>query len=81
MGLTGGAAGLAVVSGPATPSLTPVPPTGGPISDRIQAESVLLQYLLHSYNNKVRPVINASSIVTVHVGITLTQIFDMVSLL
>ena len=33
---------------------------------------------MKNYNREVRPVINASTPVVVHVGITLTQIFDMV---
>ena len=41
---------------------------------------LLLQtYLMKNYNREVRPVVNASTAVVVHVGITLTQIFDMVS--
>jgi hypothetical protein len=35
-------------------------------------------YLMKNYNREVRPVVNASTAVVVHVGITLTQIFDMV---
>ena len=82
--MTGGAAGLAGVSGPATPSLTPVPPTTD-LDPRTkmaaQFEAKLLTYLLRDYDRRVRPVTNHNSNVTVHVGITLTQIFDMVRLL
>ena len=80
---------MAGVSGPATPSLTPVPPTGeGYASVKsknefgmrpTQEESRLLKYLLSNYNKQVRPVYDHRGNVTVHVGITLTQIFDMVS--
>ncbi len=75
----GGASGLTSMGsmgGAATPSLPSLSPSGEKPS---QHESRLLEYLMAKYNNKVRPVFNASSIVTVHVGITLTQIFDMVS--
>jgi hypothetical protein len=34
---------------------------------------------MKNYNREVRPVVNASTPVVVHVGITLTQIFDMVT--
>ena len=34
---------------------------------------------MENYDREVRPVINASQAVVVRVGITLTQIFDMVS--
>jgi hypothetical protein len=34
---------------------------------------------MKNYNREVRPVVNASTPVVVHVGITLTQIFDMVN--
>jgi hypothetical protein len=44
-----------------------------------QEESKLLQYLMLSYDREVRPVINVSTAMKVKVGITLTQIFDMVS--
>ena len=42
-------------------------------------ESLLLTHLMENYDREVRPVINASQAVVVRVGITLTQIFDMVS--
>ena len=45
-----------------------------------QEESRLLTYLMENYDREVRPVYNASHPVEVKVGITLTQIFDMVSL-
>lgn len=44
-----------------------------------QQESRLLSHLMENYDKEVRPVINASKAVEVRVGITLTQIFDMVS--
>ena len=37
-----------------------------------------MSYLMESYDREVRPVYNASKAVEVRVGITLTQIFDMV---
>ena len=81
--MTSAAAGLAGVSGPATPSLTPVPQTTDLLypkkNQTARHESRLLHYLLAGYNRHVRPVLNHNSNVTVHVGITLTQIFDMVS--
>ena len=45
---------------------------------RMQEESRLLNYLMGKYDREVRPVYNASKPVVVRVGITLTQIFDMV---
>lgn len=44
-----------------------------------QQEKLLLQQLMRGYERDVRPVRNASQAVVVQVGITLTQIFDMVS--
>ena len=44
-----------------------------------QQESRLLSHLMENYDKEVRPVVNASKAVEVRVGITLTQIFDMVS--
>ena len=44
-----------------------------------QEESRLLTFLMENYDREVRPVYNASHTVEVKVGITLTQIFDMVS--
>lgn len=85
-GMTRGAAGLAgVSSGPVTPSLsqlTTIPPDElNPIKSQKMThhESRLLNYLLTNYNNKVRPILDHNGNITVHVGITLTQIFDMVS--
>lgn len=86
-GMTRGAAGLAGVSSkPATPSisqLTTIPPDElYPVKSPwlTHHESRLLNYLLTNYNNKVRPILDHNSNITVHVGITLTQIFDMVRL-
>ena len=45
---------------------------------RQQQESRLLNHLMENYDREVRPVYNASHAVVVNVGITLTQIFDMV---
>lgn len=42
-------------------------------------EQRLLANLLHQYEPAARPVYNASSVVTVKFGLTLIQIFDMVS--
>ena len=86
--MTGGAAGLAGQSGHATPSLTPIPGSSIPadsstISSDIpvkpsveQQESRLLAYLMKGYDRQVRPLPNHNGNITVHVGITLTQIFD-----
>ena len=88
--MTGGAAGLAGQSGHATPSLTPIPGSSiaadsSTISSNIpvkpsveQQESRLLAYLMKGYDRQVRPLTNHNGNITVHVGITLTQIFDMV---
>lgn len=48
---------------------------------REQQEKLLLQQLMRGYERDVRPVRNASHAVVVQVGITLTQIFDMVRML
>lgn len=42
-------------------------------------EQRLLEVLLNGYNSDTRPVYNASHPVQVSLGITLTQIFDVVS--
>ena len=86
--MTGGAAGLAGQSGHATPSLTPIPGSSldtSTISSNLpvkpsveQQESRLLAYLMQNYDRQVRPLTNHNGNITVHVGITLTQIFDMV---
>ena len=69
---------MAGVSGP--PSVTKeVPSTLPERNFTAQHESRLLEYLLTNYNRHVRPVLNHTKNVTVNVGITLTQIFDMVS--
>ena len=44
-----------------------------------QHEARLLHYLITNYNKNVRPLLDHNGNITVHVGITLTQIFDMVS--
>ena len=43
-----------------------------------QEEKVLLRALMDGYERDVRPVRNASRPILIQVGITLTQIFDMV---
>jgi nicotinic acetylcholine receptor len=43
-------------------------------------EQKLLQKLMRGYDKSVRPVYNASTPVVVRLGITLTQIFDVVCL-
>ena len=45
----------------------------------MQMESKLLKYLMQNYDREVRPVIDPKTAMKVFVGITLTQIFDMVS--
>ena len=81
-GTTGGAAGSAAMSDAA--SSFNAPPTISPgekdpvKAKQMQHESRLLHYLLKNYNKQVRPVLDHTENVTVHVGITLTQIFDMV---
>ena len=56
---------------------------GGVTTERIykQEESRLLEYLMTGYDKRVRPVRDISQNVSVKVGITLTQIFDIVSLI
>lgn len=39
----------------------------------------LLRYLLRTYDKSVRPVFNASEVVSVKIGLTLTHIFNIVS--
>ena len=45
----------------------------------VQMESKLLKYLMRNYDREVRPVVDPKTAMVVNVGITLTQIFDMVS--
>ena len=50
------------------------------VTDRwIPAEQRLMAKMLWSYERAVRPVLNASSTVHVHLDLTVTQIFDMVN--
>ena len=42
-------------------------------------EKRLIDFLSRGYDSDVRPVFNASHAVVIQLGITLTQIFDMVS--
>ena len=46
--------------------------------EAMQMESKLLKYLMLNYDREVRPVIDPKTAMKVFVGITLTQIFDMV---
>ena len=46
--------------------------------DVVPVEQRLMKQLLRNYERSVRPVKNASDIVLVRMGLTLTQIFDMV---
>lgn len=53
---------------------------GGPSTNvKKTDEQRLLEVLLNGYNSDTRPVYNASHPVQVSLGITLTQIFDVVS--
>jgi len=76
-----GASGLAQTA--VTPSYndlaTLIPPDEmNPVKPKQeQHESRLLHYLLTNYNRQVRPLLDWSGNITVSVGITLTQIFDM----
>ena len=45
---------------------------------RTNDERKLVEYLLKNYDNSIRPVRNASHPVMIRLGITLTQIFDLV---
>ena len=45
----------------------------------IPDEQRLMVYLFNGYERTVRPVRNASTPVVIRMGLTLTQIFDMVS--
>lgn len=51
-----------------------------PINHPRQDEARLLDYLLKHYDRRVRPILDAKKNITIFVGITLTQIFDMVSM-
>ena len=44
-------------------------------------EQRLMRYLFRNYEKTVRPVRNASTAVEIRMGLTMAQIFDMVSLL
>ena len=54
------------------------PPGPGGSGPRVKDETRLLNHLMQNYDKEVRPVYDAASKVVVNVGITLTQIFDMV---
>lgn len=62
----------------ATPATTELYPNMRQMPERIQDESRLVNYLMQNYDREVRPVSDMRRNVTVKVGITLTQIFDMV---
>lgn len=49
--------------------------------NQITDEQRLLRHLLDEYEKAVRPVRNASNTVVVRMGMTVTNIFDMVSFL
>jgi hypothetical protein len=49
-----------------------------PLNYPRQDESRLLRHLLTNYDKRVRPILDAKKNITIYVGITLTQIFDMV---
>ena len=51
-----------------------------PLNHPRQDESRLLKHLLTNYDKRVRPILDAKKNITIYVGITLTQIFDMVSI-
>lgn len=42
-------------------------------------ERRLVEYLMRNYDNSIRPVRNSNNPVVIRLGITLTQIFDLVS--
>ena len=48
-------------------------------NEPLPVEQKLMNHLLRNYERSVRPVKNASDTVHVRMGLTLTQIFDMVS--
>ena len=48
------------------------------VEGRENDEKRLLRYLVNGYERDVRPVKNATTPVVIQLGITLTQIFDMV---
>ena len=51
-----------------------------PLNQPRQEESRLLGHLLTNYDKRVRPIRDPSKNITIYVGLTLTQIFDMVSM-
>lgn len=48
------------------------------MDDQSNDEKRLVEYLMRNYDNKIRPVRNANRPVNILLGITLTQIFDLV---
>lgn len=62
----------------------PAPPIRSEIYDAeltkfgMNDEQRLLRYILREYDNSVRPVFNASTVVQVYMGLTLTHIFNIV---
>ena len=61
-----------------TSSSKPIIGNEVPVSHPRQDESRLLKQLLTNYDKRVRPILDAKKNITIYVGITLTQIFDMV---
>lgn len=65
--------------------MPPVPPIRAEVNDAeltkfgMNDEQRLLRYILREYDSSVRPVFNASTVVQVHMGLTLTHIFNIVS--
>lgn len=47
--------------------------------DQINDERRLFNYLMRNYDTNIRPVINASDSINIRLGVTLAQIFDLVS--
>ena len=77
-GVVGGGGGDNDNEGALEP-VTVVPPIESVLATKgDQDEKILLQYLMRGYERDVRPVRNSSQPVVIEVGITLTQIFDMV---
>uniref|UniRef100_A0A914UTU9 Neurotransmitter-gated ion-channel ligand-binding domain-containing protein n=1 Tax=Plectus sambesii TaxID=2011161 RepID=A0A914UTU9_9BILA len=61
----------------------PVPPVRAEVNDAeltkfgMNDEQRLLRFILREYDSSVRPVFNASTVVEVHMGLTLTHIFNI----
>lgn len=48
-------------------------------NEQTNDERRLYNYLMRNYDNTIRPVYNAYHAINIRLGITLTQIFDLVS--